>query len=260
MEIRESNQGLTLNTLKYIAVVAMVLDHVAYVFVPSDQWLYIWMRFFGRITAPIMFYAAVEGYHHTSSISKYLTRLGILAAICYLPFIFTFAETTYLEGRDFLQLNVIYTIFMGVLGVHFRRKIEDPVVRVSVIAALGILCLYSDWGVLGYTIILLFDYFYGDFKNQAIGYCLIVFFSIDVITDFTQLVSILETFDAGIMRSIVDFLYYEMLGYGKFLPIILLSYYNGERGSTNSFSKWFFYIFYPAHLVIIWLVDRYISG
>nr|WP_297969143.1 TraX family protein [uncultured Mogibacterium sp.] len=29
---------------------------------------------------------------------------------------------------------------------------------------------------------------------------------------------------------------------------------NGERGSKASFNKWFFYIFYPVHLVVLWLI------
>ena len=58
------------NILKYIAVIAMVIDHTALTFVGMDNPLGLAMRVFGRLTAPIMCYFLVEGYIYTRSKKK----------------------------------------------------------------------------------------------------------------------------------------------------------------------------------------------
>ena len=41
---------------------------------------------------------------------------------------------------------------------------------------------------------------------------------------------------------------------GAFLPLLLLSRYTGRHGTSGGFSKWFFYMFYPLHLLVLgWL-------
>ncbi|MBO7318474.1 MAG: hypothetical protein J6V06_00455, partial [Clostridia bacterium] len=39
-----------------------------------------------------------------------------------------------------------------------------------------------------------------------------------------------------------------------FIPLIYL--YNGEAGKSSKFSKWFFYWFYPVHILIIAVIYR----
>ena len=69
------------NILKYIAVIAMLCDHISLVFVGMDKPLGVAMRVFGRLTAPIMCYFLVEGYMHTRSKKKYGARLLVFALI-----------------------------------------------------------------------------------------------------------------------------------------------------------------------------------
>lgn len=59
---RISGNGITLNSLKYIAILAMTIDHIAFAFVPDGTPLAIVMHIVGRITGPVMFFSAVEGY------------------------------------------------------------------------------------------------------------------------------------------------------------------------------------------------------
>ena len=33
-------------------------------------------------------------------------------------------------------------------------------------------------------------------------------------------------------------------------------FYNGRRGKYPTFAKWFFYVFYPLHYLLIWLIAR----
>ena len=70
LPVKNAPNGITLNSLKYIAVLAMTIDHIAVAFVPDGTILAIIMHTLGKITGPVMFYSAVEGYHHTGNINR----------------------------------------------------------------------------------------------------------------------------------------------------------------------------------------------
>ncbi|MDO5096881.1 MAG: TraX family protein [Peptostreptococcaceae bacterium] len=255
--LKTQNHGVSMNTLKYIAIFAMLLDHIAHVFVPYGTTLYVAMRFIGRITGPVMFYAAVEGYHHTRDIRKYLMRLGIFALISYFPFILCFEEIPSADIRNYLHLNVIFTILMAVLAIHIRREMRHPILKWTIITLMCFLTFTSDWGIVGFVMIILFDYYYGDFRKQAFAYLLLLFFGQGL---WDALVEPIESwyfgFDSGIIWE--SFFEYHFVQFGMILPIILLSFYKGERGSDSAFSKWVFYIFYPAHLLLLGIVNRFL--
>ena len=63
------------NALKYIAIVAMVSDHIAAALIPKETPPYFIMRLIGRLTAPIMCYFITEGFYHTRSRRNYGLRL-----------------------------------------------------------------------------------------------------------------------------------------------------------------------------------------
>ncbi|MBO6017570.1 MAG: protein TraX, partial [Oscillospiraceae bacterium] len=44
----------------------------------------------------------------------------------------------------------------------------------------------------------------------------------------------------------------QVFQFGGLLAPLLLKRYNGERGSAAAFHKWFFYAFYPLHLLLLW--------
>ena len=61
-------KGLNLFTLKFIAIFAMTIDHVAWACIPFDSVLGQIMHIVGRFTIPIMCFAIVEGYIHTGNV------------------------------------------------------------------------------------------------------------------------------------------------------------------------------------------------
>ena len=67
--------------LKLLAVAAMLIDHLAWAFVPLDTPLAQGMHTVGRLTAPIMAYFLAEGYVHTRSFRRYALRLGVFALL-----------------------------------------------------------------------------------------------------------------------------------------------------------------------------------
>lgn len=239
---------MTITSLKYIAIIAMVIDHIAYAFVPDGSTLAIAMHFIGRLTGPIIFFSAVEGYHHTKNINKYMVRLAIFAVISWFPFVY-FMSGGVLEDMNYIRANVIYTILLGVTAIRIRRELRNPIVKVVLILCLIILCIPADWGTTGMMIIIVFDYFYGNFNNQAFGYCLIVLLDIGVLYMLTSPLFNLIFFQA--VNIDVENYLMSIQDIGMFIPIILLYFYNGQKGKGGNFSKWFFYVFYPLHLLIL---------
>lgn len=245
-----ADHGISLNTLKYIAILAMTIDHIAFAFVPLGTPLAILMHTIGRITGPIMFFSAVEGYHHTSNIRRYILRLAVFAIISWLPFLY-FKYGGDLSGAPVMRPNVIYTILLGVLAIHIRRNahLKNPVLKTLLILALIILCVPADWGCTGIIIILVLDYFYTNFKHQAFAYCMVVLLNMEILTMLTS--PFFSLFYDHTFYIDTEYYLYSLQNIGAFIPIILLSFYKGQHGSKSSFSKWFFYIFYPLHLLVL---------
>lgn len=248
--LKSTRRDLSLNCLKYIAVVAMLIDHIAFAFVPNGTLPAILMHIIGRITGLTMFFAAVEGYHHTRNLSRYLLRLAVFAGVSWIPFLY-FHYGGLPEGISYMRPNVIYTIFCGVLAVSIRRseRLKNPVLKTLLILALVILCVPADWGPPGVMIILVFDFFYGNFQQQAFAYCLIVLCQMDVLSLITR--PFFSLFYDGVFYFDREFYAYFMENTGAFLPLILLCFYKGRHGARNRFAKWFFYFFYPLHLLLL---------
>lgn len=246
----QGKKGLTVDGIKYIAIIAMLIDHIATAFVTDYVNLYYIMRLIGRITGPIMFFSAVEGYHHTRNLKKYIGRLFLFALISYLPYMYAFND-----DFDFWRLNVIFTILFGVIAIHIRRTFTNPILKTILILALFLICIPADYGTSGLLMILVMDYFYGNRENQIIGYTLVVLLQYRILDIF--LFPLWTYIKEGVFDSTYIRRGYYLLGY--FIPIILMKLYNGEKGNkSNKFLKWGFYIFYPLHLAIIGLVRMYL--
>ena len=78
--------GMSSFALKTIAIIAMLIDHIAWAFVPTGTILGQIMHIIGRITAPIMCYFIAEGYYHTHNMKKYALRLAIFALISHIAY------------------------------------------------------------------------------------------------------------------------------------------------------------------------------
>ena len=243
MALSGTKKGLSASTLKTIAIIAMAIDHTSVAFFSDFSTIGMVMRFIGRITGPVMFYMIAEGYFHTRDVNKYTLRLALFAAVSYLPFIY-FESGSLPNSQNFLKLNVFYTLCLGLLALRAWCEIKQPVLRIVVVAGLMAASSIGDWGVVGVAIILVFGIFRGDFKKQAIGYALIV--GANLIQPATLL---LWAADTGVLDTYLpSILQYGFIICGMFIPLILLRFYNGEKGNGY---KWLFYIFYPAHLVLL---------
>lgn len=217
-------------TLKYIAIICMVLDHVACAFIPSYHPAYFVLRSIGRLTAPIMCFFVAEGYFKTSNLKRYILRLGAFAVISIVPFSL-FESLVY--GRIEISFGVIYTLLLGLLALSAAKSELNIFVKIITVLALILLSTYGDWPIFGVIYVLGFGLFRDSKPLSAIVFSFVtvgmaLFFSGSSIT-------------------------YILLNMSALVALIPLLLYNGKRGGAWSpkFNKWFFYLFYPIHLLVL---------
>ena len=103
-----------------------------------------------------------------------------------------------------------------------------------------ILTSFSDWGVLGPFMVWLFHIYREDRKKQLISY-----FSLCM----AQMMLAVLVISSGTVAW-----YDGIWQIGMLLPIILIYFYKGESGKKNIVNKWSFYLFYPIHFLVFWLI------
>lgn len=216
--------------LKLIAIVTMLIDHVGAVFFPGVELF----RLIGRISFPLFCFLLVEGLYHTKNVYRYMGRLAALAVISEF-----FYDKVLLPGEPWwAQQNIFVTLLIGLIGIHLLRLIElkwktDYVLQsilqiVVVLVALGLAFVCRvDYSFLGILYIFLLYLYRGHFA--------MIFLLMAVITYLCMGPSTQMFATAA---------------------VVLMALYNGERGRDM---KYFFYAFYPVHLLIIGLIHYFIQ-
>lgn len=230
--------GLTSFHLKIIAILGMTANHAAYIFyfhLPPEA-LFV-MFTVGGLTFPIMAFLLVEGYRHTSSFRKYAQRLLVFALISQLPFQLFLAR----EG------NVMFTLLIGlfILKSYDTWGTMDP--RFWLVTVLGVgVSDCCDWGLLGPIVVLLM-YVVPDRRKRVLYPILLIMAVVGV----PNLMTTLSTMNTVAL----PFALYAFLGSGADIPLLLA--YNGKRGRPL---KWFFYAYYPAHILVLGLMKGMMFG
>lgn len=246
----KTRRGISGSTLKMIAVVTMLIDHFAagvlgrYLSLHGigsldmnnmagiDQWMnqnarlyaiYNVMRLIGRIAFPIYCFLLVQGFEHTRNRIKYAGRLLAFAVISEVPFDLLFSG----EVLEFGYQNVFFTLFLGLLAMMGLRWIEEredmqmmvkPLWNLVVIAA----CMFAaqfaqtDYAAIGVLCITVLYLFRKKKRYQTIAGCVVFL--------------------------------WELTAPLAFIP---MWFYNGKRGWNI---KYFFYAFYPVHLLLLYLL------
>lgn len=245
--------------IKYVAMFTMLLNHIANIFLEPGTLLFEVMVDIGYFTAITMCYFLVEGYGYTRSKEKYGKRLLLFALISEIPFCLAFTEDGIIS---FVNMNMIFTLFLCFLILYAMEKITSPPRRTLCIWGLILASAYSDWALLAP----IFTYWFASCglrdlqgkmlsvgkKNverkkllwRVFGKAMLLFGLLNLVENVetsTPAVALLRSLGAvaGILLSALCIIYL----------------YNGKRSEKHrTFSKWFFYIFYPAHLLILGLL------
>lgn len=217
------------NTLKIIAILSMFIDHLSVWLVPRGTPLDIALHTIGRLAAPIMCYLIAEGFAHTSNVSKYMFRLFVFAVISHFPFVLFFGLAWW-QGT-----SVIWDLLMGLIALSICKNNRIPVWgQICAVAACCLLAWTADWNYIGVLWVVCFGLFRTRFNLQMLGFAAIGI-----------LLYIIPGLAAGGSAAVFRF--------GILLAIPLFALYNGSRGRKSNLIKWGFYIFYPLHLIVLYL-------
>lgn len=181
----------------------------------------LFLRIIGRLAFPIYCFLLVEGAMHTSNEIKYLGRLFLFALISEIPFDLAFFGTFLYSGAQ----NVFWTLFFGLAAIVLIKRYPKLWFLFFIFPVLAE-WMRTDYGAIGVFFILLFYFLYDRFYYKQLSFALV---------------------------NTVAFLGEVQMYAG--LAAILLMLYNGRRGRKAGY---FFYIFYPLHLLLLHFLSIYI--
>lgn len=226
MKEKKISRGLTGSQLKGIALLAMTADHIGVMLLPQ----YPVLRIIGRLAFPIFGYMIAEGCRHTRNRFRYLGTLAAVAAVCQVVYFVAM-------GSLYQCVFVAFSLSVGLICLLMRVQREKSfinwfVVLAGVLAVLFLtevlprLLVGTDYGIeYGFFGVMLPVCVYlAKGKNGRLAMTAMCLFLLSMSIGWIQWFSLLA------------------------LPLLAL--YNGERGQWNM--KYFFYLYYPLHLVVIY--------
>lgn len=205
--------------LKLLGLLSMLIDHIGAVLFPQITVL----RILGRLSFPIFCFFVAQGFRHTSNRKKYILRLSLFSVVSEIPFDYA------LKGQlfDWKAQNVFFTLLTGLCALCLLEKYMDryPLLGLAGVGALSVSAqlLHMDYGWYGVILIVLF---YICEKNNAVLSLSFVLLN----TGF----------------SILSYSKTQPYAAAAILPLLL---YNGKKGTYSL--KYLFYLFYPAHLLVL---------
>ena len=236
---------LNSNHLKLIAIIAMTIDHIADLIYPGmpNNIISNILHIIGRLTAPIMFFFICEGFYYTKNLKKYILRLFLFAIISHFAYCFAFGINyiPFSSGNIFNQTSIMWSLAWSVVALYiiYKTNLKESQKWILIIL-INIITFSSDWSCIAVMSILSMYSNRGNLKKQIISMSFWI-----------------------LIYAIISYLFvskiYGLITLGVLLVYPLLKVYNGKKGKLN-WLKWFFYIYYPLHLIVIGILRITIYG
>ena len=250
------NLSFNAYTLKWIAVIAMIMNHIAIAFnpiLPLQALLPLYAV--GGLTYTIMAYFIVEGYRHTSNLKKYLSRLLLFGIIAQAFHPMVLGITAMMPG---IFLNILFTIILSLIVLVMYDKIKVRFLFWVLFVVACFVSLFMDLFFMGILVPLL----YYTIKKESVRRTLpgMVAGTVWLLLGLLSVLSLVMLQNAPGMEaefqstlestgmSMDLLLATPTFAIGCFAGAILIRNYNGERGKP---AKWLFYVAYPLHLAVI---------
>lgn len=232
--------GMSQEVLKLIACISMLIDHfgVGVVRQLNTPWmidLYYACRMIGRFAFPIYCFLLVEGMHHTRNPGKYILRLTIGILLAELPF-----DLLLEGGFTWDYQSVMVTLTLGAMMLLCMQKTDRKWLKILLIVPFAMLarlakCDYGSGGIVMIAVFALFD----RFAIQTVALWLVN----------------RELLPTAAVRIFDFVLRIQLLALLAQIPIGL---YNGRKLSHSKALQWGFYLFYPIHLLVLWMIVKVI--
>lgn len=231
---------LNRDVIKYIAMLTMLLNHIAHMFLLRGTLAHEILEDIGFFTAPVMCYFLVEGYGYTRSKFQYGLRLFLFALLSQIPFQLAFG---------YKKLNMIFTLFCCFLILVVLERVLSPLLQIPLCVLLTMVTVIADWPLVAPILTIMLANGIGDRKKQACGFGAIYLFFV---------ILNMQNYMVGEQGdwTLYAVCHAAISGLGILAAgAAVLLFYNGERAQKGrDFAKWFFYIFYPAHLLVLYFI------
>lgn len=228
------------NMLKIIGAIAMVIDHIGFLIFPTTKIL----RIIGRLSFPIYALMIAEGCKYTKNKKKYFSIIFLLGLIFQLVY-YLATKSSYLGILITFSISILMIYALQNLkkklfsnGNASKDKILAGLIFISIVIAVYVLnrCIVIDYGFWGCMAPVFASLFHLNYEKVP-----------NYLKKLDKLQIHLLCFSLGIILLV---LFRGKGEYSMFIALLLLFLYSGERGKYNM--KYFFYIFYPLHMVIIY--------
>ena len=236
--------GLTSAGLHIFAMIFMLMDHM-WATVLSD---YQWLNMVGRLAFPIFAFMIVEGYTHTRNLKKYVLRLLLFAIVTEIPFNLMVGSRIFYYPHQ----NVLWT-FLIAIGLIYLNELAAKKDNIWLSFITGVSTMVIGYA-LGY--IAFVDY-YGEGVLTVL-----VFYFLRERKWWCYLGQLIGMYYIHV--EMIKGLYFEVELFGiefkviqqglAILSLVFIWLYNGERGNKSKVFQYFCYAFYPAHMLILWLI------
>ena len=229
-------KGLSQEGLKILACVTMLVDHAALLFDGSP-----WLRVIGRLAFPIYCFLPTEGIRHTRDVRCYLSRL-LFAAIVSEPI---YDLVLYPCVGIWQHQNVLWTLVLGCAMLWCMTMIHKPVAKLAVMLlfALAAQLVRASYGSSGIYMIALFALCRGMPEGKWV-----------LEAGLLVINWLMGSFTVSVFGLDVPVQLFAELA---LVPIFL---YSGEKRTRLKAVSWGFYLFYPAHLLLLWGIAQCVTG
>lgn len=230
--------------LHLLAMTLMLCDHLWATVIPGNDWL----TFIGRLAFPIFAFLLVEGYFHTHDLKKYALRLLLFAVISEIPFNLMYSSSLLYPVHQ----NVLWTLLIGLGMIHLNEKarasgkpVLRPVALIGTVILGGLLGLvtFSDYNAAGVWMILVFYFFRGNsLWHRLLQLAGMYHINFELLKGLVFPVTVF-----GITKEIPQ----QGLA---ILALVFIWLYRGHKGYSAKWFRQLCYWFYPAHMLLLWLL------
>lgn len=235
---RTSSGLLSASALKALAMACMLLDHMWATVIPGNTW----MTWVGRLTFPLYAFLIAEGFFHTADRRRYALRLLGLALLSEIPFDLIQFSTPFFPFHQ----NTVFTLLLGLWAISgLDRARQEPTPRRIILGLLTLAsaCLlggvgFVDYGVMGVLTVVLF-YLLRDFPLARLA-------------QLAAMVLLNIVFFKGQTIPLLGF-DFPTQGFAV-LALVPIWLYNGKKGFGGKGFQWASYLFYPVHLLVLYLL------
>ena len=266
-------------TLKWIAIITMLIDHIgAAILEPyaemqmmtsgaSSLWtLDMLLRGIGRLAFPIFIFLMVEGFYYTHDRKKYFFRMVLFSLISEIPFDMAFQRTLSMGWSqkiplmDFSGQNVFFTLTLGFLAIWLtdnilsltERKNSDGVINseystegTSEKKSSFLLVLLQIIGIFAVVVCCCYAAEYMETDYDSIG--VLAMFACYLVKKKGG------NYVLMMLAPVVILIFMSSSEATALVNLIFVFFYHGKKG--RNINKWFFYFFYPVHLLILGITE-----